>query len=193
MLKCVFNIFCVIIIGKGRITMKKMFIILFVGLLFVVACDSKKSVEPKNTTSPSPTSTETVSKEQIHEHCVRDGSIKGGSTDLSYEVYYTGDRLNRVESKETVISEQSSILDTYEEAYRTIHANYKDVDYYYTEVIREDDRVTSIIQIDYDHVDADTLLDLEGDENNVYENKIPKIAKFKVLGQKVGMICTKVS
>ena len=173
--------------------MKKIVLILLVALFFVTACEDQKILEPKSTASPSPTTSATTSEGQIHEHCTRAGNVNGGSSDLSYEIYYTGDRLNRVESKETVISDQSSVLDTYEEAYRTLHSYYKNIDYYYTEVVREDNYVTSIIQIDYDHVDADTLLALEGEDNNIYENKIPKISKFKDLAKKVGMSCTEVS
>ena len=177
---------------ERMIIMKKTCFI-FLGCLFLItACDGNSNGGSNVTSSPSP-SPKSLAKGQIHEHCVRSGNIADGSTDLSYEIYYTGEVLNRIESTESVISSSPDVLDTYEEAYRTVHSYYKNVDYYYTEVVRQDNRVTSIIRIDYDHVDADTLLALEGENDNVYENKIAKISRFKDLAKKVGMTCTEVS
>ena len=155
-------------------------LLLLVALLTVTACESKEST--------------TSSKNQIHEHCTRTGIVTNGEANLNYEVYYTGDRINKIESTERVSSESSDVLDTYEDAYRNIHEQYKGLKYYDTEVIRTDSSVTSKITIDYDHIDIDALITLEGvGENSIFENKIPKISKYKEFGEKIGLSCTPVN
>lgn len=156
-------------------------ILLVIALLTVTACDKEEKQETNNT------------NKQVHEHCVRSGTVTNGTADLSYEIYYTGDVLNKIESTESVMSESSDVLDTYESAYRTIHEAYKDIKYYDTEVIRTDTSVTSIMIIDYDHVDVSKLIAMEDKENSIFENNIPKVSKYKEFGKKVGLSCTPVN
>lgn len=131
-------------------------------------------------------------KSKGHKYCTRSGSVENGDVSLNYNIYYTGDTLNKIESNEKVTSEDSSVLDTYENAYKGIHVNYKGLDHYNTSVIRTDDSVTSIIVIDYDKVDIDRLIELEGEDDNIFENKIPKVSKWLELGKKVGIKCEEV-
>lgn len=163
--------------------MKKLVFVILIGLLFVTACEqgnTKKTVKTQ--------------KGQIHEHCVRNGKIDDvSSTDLSYELYYTGERINKIESTEMVISSNSKTLDEYEKAYRQIHSYYVDIDHYDTQVIRTNDKVVSKMIIDYDRIDIDALIALEGEEDNIFENKVPKISKYRDFAKKMGITCEVVS
>ena len=157
-------------------------IIMGILLITVTACDKEKTeIIPTTNTQ----------KGQIHEHCVRIGHIDDeSSADLSYEVYYTGDIINRIESTEKVTSTSSATLDTYEEAYRKIHSYYENIDHYDTNLIRTSNSVTSTMIIDYDKIDIAKLIELEGEENNIFENNQPKIDKYKEFSKKVGTTCT---
>ena len=124
-----------------------------------------------------------------HKHCTREGSVTNGEVNLNYDIYYTGDILNILKSEETVISNLSSVLDTYENAYKNIHKNYEGLKYYDTSVERTDDRVTSTITINYDQIDIGRLIDIEGEEDNIFENKIPKVEKWITLAKKFGAKC----
>ena len=177
----------------GIITLAFVCLIVFVGIYRHNNKENTPTPSPTVTTSPtSEVEEETEDGVQVHEHCTRTGTLTGGSTDLSYEIYYTGKVLNRVESTEKVISDDDEILDQYEGAYRAIHAHYEGLEYYDTNVIRTDDSVTSIIIIDYDHIDIDELISIEGEEDNIFEDKIPRISKWRALSRKVGMKCSKV-
>lgn len=135
-----------------------------------------------------------LENKMVHEHCTRTGTIdENSSTDLSYEIYYTGDILNKVESTEKVISTSSETLEEYEEAYRKIHEYYKDLENFETKIDKTSNSVTSIMIIDYDHINIQELIDIEGEEDNIFENNVPKLSKWKKLAEKVGMECTQVS
>ena len=76
-----------------KIVMSIIFVFL-IGMLS--ACGEKTQQESSN---------QTDSNTKIHEHCTRTGTIDDNSSvDLSYEIYYTGERLNRVEAYEKVTS-----------------------------------------------------------------------------------------
>ena len=45
-------------------------------------------------------------------------------------------------------------------------------------------------KIDYEKVDVSKLIALEGEEDNIYENNIPKLNKYLELGKKVGVTCS---
>ena len=127
---------------------------------------------------------------KIHEHCTRTGTMQGNAqASLTYEIYYTGDILNKIESHEKVISSSKEILDMYEESYKGIHKHYEGIKYYDTDVIRTDASVESVMIINYDRVDVSKIIALEGEEGNIFENKIPKVSKWKELTKKVGMQC----
>ena len=142
--------------------MKKAYII--IGLLliciFISGCDSKNEVvingQTINTTN------------MEHKHCTRKATATNADVKLNYDIYYTGDVLNVLKSEEKIISTSDDVLNTYEDAYKKIHANYNGLDYYDTEVVRGDTTVTSTIMINYDKIDIDELINIEGEEDNIF-------------------------
>ena len=131
---------------------------------------------------------------QVHEHCTRTGIIDDNSSaEMEYELYYTGDIINRIESTEVVTSTSEETLNTYEEAYKKIHENYTDIDNYETKIIRTKNSVTSKMYIDYDKIDIKELVELEGEEDNIFEDNLPKVSKYKEFIKKVGITCKQVS
>ncbi len=162
----------------------KYLIVLVLGFLLIMTTGCEKQKESNNKQD---------SSTKIHEHCVRTATLSGGEANLSYELYYTGERLNKLESQETVISSDSNLLDTYEDAYKKIHENYKNLKYYDANVIRNDTSVTSKIVIDYDKINIEQLLQIEGAEDNIVEDGIPKVEKWKELAKKFGASCTPVT
>ena len=136
--------------------MKKIAILFLLGitLFMVTGCEEEGTVvsngEKVNTTK------------MEHKHCERGGTLENGEVSLQYEIYYTGEVLNLIQSEEKVMSEDKEILDTYEEAYKGIHAHYEGLKYYDTEVKRDNNSVTSTIVINYDKIDISALLAIEG-------------------------------
>ena len=124
-----------------------------------------------------------------HKHCTREGTLDDGEVNLEYDIYYTGDKLNILESKEEVISSDDEILSTYAEAYKTIHSYYDGLDFYETSLTRGNTSVVSTIKINYDEINIDQLIAIEGEDDNIFENKVPKVSKWLELAQKFGTKC----
>lgn len=159
--------------------MKKGIVFLFAIILVftVTACDKKESDRVSES-------------DQIHITCNRTGTIDENSgAKMTYEVYYTGDIINYIESTEVVTSTSSSVLDTYEAAYKKIHDYYTDIDHYETELIRTTTTVTSKMYIDYDKINIKELVELEGEEDNIFEDNLPKMSKYREFAKKIGITC----
>ena len=124
-----------------------------------------------------------------HKHCTREANVNGGEGKFEYDIYYTGSILNVLKSKEEVISADDELLNTYEESYKKIHSYYEGLDYYDTSVVRGDTTVISTISINYDEIDINKLIDIEGEEDNIFENKIPKVNKWLSFAKKLGVKC----
>ncbi len=166
--------------------MKKLSLIIIILLLviFITGCDGDKKVVVDGK------KIDTTTME--HKHCVRNGSLDGGEVSLEYDLYYTKDILNIVKSVEEVTSNDEEVLDTYEEAYKKIHSHYEGIDNYEASVIRSNTKVTSTILINYDKINYDELIEIEGEEDNIFENKKASVDKWLELGKKFGVTCQKV-
>ena len=167
--------------------MKKISIILLVLSLFIVAgCEKEKDTKTNKITSNG-TTVDTSKME--HKHCTRQAKMTGGDVSLNYDLYYTGDVLNILKSEEKVISSSDEILDTYEEAYKKIAAKYDGIEYYDANVIRGDTTVTNSVTINYDNIDVDKIINIEGSEDNIFENKVAKVEKWLALAKRFGTKC----
>lgn len=164
--------------------MKKISVILIItiSILFITGCNENNKVISNGT------NVSTANME--HKHCTRSGTGDAGiTTELSYELYYTGDKLNILSSTEKVIANKETDLDKYQQAYETINSYYKGLKYYDTEVIRGDTSVTRKTTINYDKINIKDLLDIEGEEDNIIENGEAKVEKWISLAKKFGTKC----
>ena len=163
--------------------MKRVSIVIILFLVILLCgCESKDNEVIINNKPINTSKTE-------HKHCTREATLDGGEVKLEYDIYYTGDVLNLLVSKEKIISSSEDILNTYEEAYKKIHLNYEKLENYDTSVVRGDTTVLSTISINYDKVDIDRLIEIEGEEDNIFINKVPKVDKWLELAKKFGTTC----
>ena len=166
--------------------MKRFLFLLFLfGVIFLTGCSKSETVVSNGKKVD-------ISR-MIHQHCTRAGDVDGGEVQLNYDLYSTGDVLNILKSEEKVISSDSSVLDTYDQAYRQIHSYYTGLDFYDTSVVRDDNSVTSHITINYDKIDIGRLLSIEGEEDNIVENGVAKVEKWLTLAKKFGTKCETIS
>jgi len=123
-------------------------------------------------------------------HCTRSATASSGiEVELGYDLYYTGDSLKILHSVEKVVSSDEESLDLYQDAYQKIQDNYKGLDFYEAKVIRNKQDVTSDITINYEKIDIEKLLAIEGEEDNIIENGEAKVSKWKALAEKFGTEC----
>ena len=146
--------------------------ILLVMILLLAGCGSNSSV-----------SSDGVKK------CTRTGTVTNGSTEMNYEVYYKGEYVVLLHSTEKIISDSSSVLDTYEEAYKNIFKQYEGLEYYDNKITRSSNSVTNEITINYEKIDMGKLLDIEGEEDNVIENGKVKLDTWLSFAKKYGVTC----
>ena len=164
---------------------KKIFILILVCTIFLTACSSKKD-ETKVESNGEVINTASMK----HKKCSRTGNAGSGiDVSLNYDLYYTGDILNILHSEEKVVATNESDLDTYEEAYKKIYKNYEGLKYYDAKVERGDTSVTSDLIINYDKIDIDALLSIEGEDDNIIENGKAKVDKWITLAKKFGTKC----
>lgn len=95
--------------------------------------------------------------------------VNDATASLNYTIYYKGDYVTKTVSIERVESDNSSVLDQYEEAYTKIFQNYKNIAYYDNTVDRESNSVTSTTVINYEKVDTSKILAIEGEDGNIYD------------------------
>ncbi len=181
--------------------MKKLAIVLLIGLsLFVITGCEKKEKKVKEKAGEQEYDIADVdmvvsdgkkvdTSKMKHKHCTRDGSLDDGKANLYYDLYYNGNKLHLLRSVESVESEDSTVLDTYQEAYVNIHKKYEGLQYYDALVTKAATVVTSIMVINYDKIDMDALLKIEGEEDNIIENGEAKVDKWLELASKFGTKC----
>lgn len=164
-------------------------IVLILSLFLVTACQERKNQEKVISNG------ETVDTSQMkHKSCTRDASAGDGiDVTLSYDLYYTGENLNILHSSEKVVATSSETLDEYEKAYKKIDSNYVNLKYYDSNVTRGDTSVTRDLTINYDKIDIDGLLAIEGEEDNIIENGKAKVDKWMTLAKKFGTKCEDVT
>ena len=121
--------------------------------------------------------------------CARQGTVENGSGEFNYIVNYQDGEVVEVYSIESVTSDNQDTLKQYEDAYNKIDSYYEDIDNYVTEVRVESNKVTHIIDINYKKIDIKKLIELEGEEDNIFENNKPMLNKWLDLSKKLGVSC----
>jgi uncharacterized lipoprotein YehR (DUF1307 family) len=173
--------------------MKKisLFLLLFTSIFVLSGCSNSSTTKTKEETPDIVSNGESVNTSKMSvKHCTRSATAGDGiDVSLNYYIYYTGENINVLYSEEKVISASDESLDTYEEAYKKIESYYEGLDYYDAEVIRGDTTVTSKITINYDKIDIDKLLSIEGEDDNIIENGKAKLSSWITLAEKFGTTC----
>ena len=168
--------------------MKKSSFLIILVVLALLLSGCSNSSETKDKVKSNGETVDT-SKMQVM-HCTRSASASSGiEVKLNYDLYYTGEILNVLHSEEKIISASDESLSLYEDAYKKIKSNYEGLEYYDQEVVRGDTTVTNTITINYDKIDIDRLLEIEGAEDNIIEDGKAKVDAWITLAKKFGTKC----
>lgn len=161
----------------------KLLVLLIFIFLFMVGCSSNDN------TDTSVSKNESYKGEGVLK-CTREATAKEGiDVELNYEVYYNDNYIEVLHSIEKVISNSSDDLDEYEQAYTNIYKNYEDLKYYDNIITRDENSVTSDTTINYEKIDIDRLLEIEGEEDNVIENGKVKVETWVNFAEQFGATC----
>lgn len=124
-------------------------------------------------------------------NCTRSANAYSGLTaSFNYAVTYKKGIITFIHSIEKVKGESTSGLDEYEAAYNKIKDKYSDIEYYDITVTRDNNSVIYDSNINYEKVDMNKILKLEGNENNIYNssNKM-ELKKWYSFVKKMGTTC----
>ncbi len=172
---------------------KKISNLLFVFILlvcFITGCETKKDNTDSDSKKDTIKSVSDLSSSTGQLHCTRNAIVEGGSGEFNYYVDYIGDDITYISSIDSVTISDSAKRKEFEDAYLKIDDYYKDIDYYYSKVDVSGDTVTHTIKINYEKIDISKLIEIEGEEDNIYENNKAKLSKYFELAKKNGVTCS---
>lgn len=164
----------------------KILFLILLCLFFITGCNEEVKIE-SGTVVNAKTDTSNATGTLL---CTRSGTgLSNSKAELSYVINYKKGYLSRVHSIEKVISDDSNILDQYEEAYNNIFKVYKDLKYYENTISRENDSVTSDTTIDYSKIDMQKLDELESTDQKLIKNGKILLKDWLTFAKNVGTQC----
>ena len=175
---------------------KKLLIISLVFLsLFVVGCSKEdEAIDEKTPVANRGTILDDIDSSKSGKlACTREAyASEGIDVELTYDIEYNNGYISILHARDKVISNSKDSLDEYEDAYRKIAKNYDGLKYYDITITRDNNSVTNDILINYDKVDIDKLLDIEGEEDNVIVNGKVALKDWVTFAEQFGAVCREV-
>ena len=180
---------------KMEILKKISLVFLVLILCFVVTGCSDDSNENSDVTGTTTVQEKIVSDDFNEEgtgtlNCVTDAVAGDGiDVDIRFNIEYKNGNILLLRSVQKVTSNDDKSLDLYENSFNSIANSYKGLKYYDTTVIRDSNTVIYDASINYEKIDTDKLLVIEGSEDNVIVNGKAKLSLWLKLAEKVGTVC----
>ena len=111
--------------------------------------------------------------------------------DLKYTVVYQGNYVKQVTSVETITTDDEEVLNTYKTSVEKVYAPYQDLEYYDTNVSVEGNTMTSTVNINYEKLDVDKLIEIDSANGQLFSDGKITISTMENLYNQVGATCTK--
>ena len=121
--------------------------------------------------------------------CTRSMNQNNIKTNLKYNISYDGDYVTRVKSIETVETDSEDILNSYKTQIESLYSPYNDIEYYEYNVKVEDNKLTSTVDINYEKVDTDKLLEIDSANGQLIKDGKIKVNDIKSVYESLGAIC----
>ncbi len=124
--------------------------------------------------------------------CTRTGNMNGIKMDFRYEVYYQGQDVNKVETKEIIESDSQETLNTYKTTIENLYSNFDNIDNYKYNVVVEGNTLTSTTDINYAKIDMDQLLEVDSSiQQLLNDNNKVDLEKVTSVYEQAGATCSK--
>ncbi len=122
--------------------------------------------------------------------CTRDvDSQEGLDADMNYYLYYEGKYIKKMTSTERITFNDEKTLKVYKDAYKKSYAPYDDIKYYNHTIKQEGKTLISKVEINYDKVDIDKIIEIEGEDDNIYKKGKVPLKKAINFYKKAGIRC----
>ncbi len=164
----------------------KLILLLIIISFFIVGCSTTNKEVNK---SKEVKSIDDISVKAGYLECSREGTTSSGEPFFNYRIKYKNDEILELNSVEGITTDDSQLLDEYEAAYKEINKNYKNLDYYESTVVRNDSSVARNTTINYEKIDIQELLEIEGEEDNIIVDGKASLAVWLDFAGKFGTTC----
>lgn len=122
--------------------------------------------------------------------CTRSAEMPTGiEGEFKYSINYKDGVIKILHSMEKVTSNDKSILEDYEKSYNTIKERYSDVKGYNINITKDKNSVTYDSVQYYDQINFDELIEIEGNENKLYDDNELKLKDWYNFTKQFGMTC----
>ena len=147
-----------------------LFVLVLFASILLVGCGSKG--EPKILT------------------CTLDRNITSEAKLSSvYKVSYTDRYVNSIQTIETITSDSDSMLSTYKEQFDKVYANYRKIKGYNNSIRKEDNKLISTTDIDYQTINMDELIEIDSSIASFLEDGKLKVSDIKTAYEASGATC----
>ena len=157
----------------------KLILLLIIISFFIVGCSTTNKEVNK---SKEVKSIDDISVKAGYLECSREGTTSSGEPFFNYRIKYKNDEILELNSVEGITTDDSQLLDEYEAAY-------KNLDYYESTVVRNDSSVARNTTINYEKIDIQELLEIEGEEDNIIVDGKASLAVWLDFAGKFGTTC----
>ncbi len=130
-------------------------------------------------------------KEEKTMTCTRTINQSGIKMNLSYNVTYKGDYVTTVKSEEKITASSEEVLETYKEQLEKTTASFKDIEYYDHDIKIDGDTLTSTINIDYEKIDTDKLIEMDSSMKQLIKNGKVSVDDIESVYNQLGITCEK--
>lgn len=113
----------------------------------------------------------------------------GAEFDLSYFADYKGSYVTNIRSNEKIVSNDTSILETYKSQVEKSYAPFDEVEYYNYSVKIDGDTLISTTDIDYSKIDIDQVLEIDPSSSALIKNGKININTLKKAYESIGATC----
>lgn len=121
-------------------------------------------------------------------HTINQSNIR---MDLSYNITYNGDYVIKVKSKEKIVSNDVTTLNTYKEQLENTTASFKDIKHYNHTITIDGNTLISSINIDYSKVDTDKLIEIDSSMKQIIKDGKILVSDIESLYGQLGITCKK--
>lgn len=156
---------------------KKLLILGIIALVLITGCGQKE----KDTT-----------KKMDKMVCTRTSNMNDLEMDFNYQVYYEGNNVNKVQTTEKIISDDTTVLGEYKQQIEALYSNFDNIENYNYNVVIEGDTLTSTTDINYEKIDINELLKIDSSISQLLndDNKID-LDKITEVYEQIGATCEK--
>lgn len=131
------------------------------------------------------------SEEEKVMECSRTINQSTVKMELSYNVSYKGDYVTKVKSTEKITTDDTTTLEAYKTQVESVTNSFKDIEYYNHNVTIDGNTLTSTIDIDYENIDTDKMIEIDSSMKQIIKDGKVAVKDIESIYNQMGITCEK--